>query len=1532
MADNGLAPAAPPEAPGATQYRNMAAQVGQPLADQWKTEQSATMLRSGKFTGQDIDAWWGDDRPAHTAAAPTGIPQPHVASNFLEAMSAGWDMSVTGLTANLNARNLSVAMDHGDRPMVNTVLPEDQPLWMKIGAGIGQGGGDLPFSFASAVAAPKAGGATGTGAAMGGGPEALRQLLITAYNFHPTSGASPIQSFQDFASAYTDHLHQVAVATASGGLGGKAGGLVSDGVMAMGGNKIVSTLAGATTMATTATAVAGTMDQHMPDAKDFTSAAIMALGFEAAGHMQGGRVNLTEAGQRVASNLQKIYVRTGILPQDALNVSRTSPTLRQEILAQDVNGDPVAPRLAMTRPPEPPHFERPPARPDEATPAFGRRPNEQLPQEPHPPTTANTVDQAAGLLTQLEGSGDRSVSPKGAIGKFQIMPGTARQYWSRVFPGEEFDSNRLFDPKVNAALGHAIITDLFRQYHGNMDAMAIAYNAGPGRANTYMTKGAGTRLKAIPDRTARGGIRYEAEPSARDEAWLPLETQHYLANGRRRSGGEMPGEGGDAGHNGNAAWDSNAYPGSAFGRRPNTELEALQAEEATTGRGLDQGAADLSSASTWRGAEVDDLVAELNSNIGEPPKPPGFQWTVDRTADQLFELSPARRIDNDLIQQGLLDRRHEMGAEDMLRQTYSADDVAATFIKYGVVKLNADGSREVGGPSFNQAAHELRADGGDPDGFRAWLNASRALPKEQAGKTTGFNPFASAELLANKGAQAMFSRATETWTGVTDGFLDFMRDSGMYHQDQIDAMRAEGTYATWRRLKGDTPSLTGGRRPGSSPRGFYKFEGSDGKVADPIAATMDNMRVGIGMALRNQARLWFVDRALADPRFAAVVGFKTERSADPNMDVVDNALKEAGFNEDQLENARQAYGNLINQRLDADLADNEFAYYRDGQRMVARIDSPEFAQLMQRTSSPGDANILWRTLHTFAAIERAGIVAMPDYGPSVAVFHQLNQFISDPLHNLPFMAPLKGIMHVLKQDDVMQRVTANGGLGSSMAHLDRSVLDGTIDSVFEATNTWEKFWNVAKSPKDWPSAALHTAQLVMEAAAASHNVGYALIAEGKGLSTQKAMTMSRKSGLDYYERAGSDLANKIASISPMFRGKLLGMKQAVEAYEPDNLAERTPGGRVAKAAVTMAIAAAAITLPKIALYILNRQQDEDNNTPEGQRYIDLPQTIRDTHYVFPSINGSRIQLRLPAFYGLPFGTAPERMMDAIYDQHGIRDAGKLFEEFMGEYVPFPSSPLVQGPAEIATNHNFSTGLPLMPSSMMERSPELRYTENTSLTAINLAKVIGNVSFGLTRPAPVQIDRLINDFTGGLGPAALKAIEAPMRPATPDDLKNNVFVQSFVIRHPGMNSQVIQDFYDRYQDFAQAKGDFSFLKHMAAVNGQTSLDPNQLDTSEAAAAGGLAKIPHALAMQRTLVLQITHSDKMNVDEKRQAIDNVVSQSVVMAAYGQAVMDTVRDRHLTPEQRQDFIVQETEKFNARYNELQSQQPPITPGHTE
>lgn len=107
-------------------------------------------------------------------------------------------------------------------------------------------------------------------------------------------------------------------------------------------------------------------------------------------------------------------------------------------------------------------------------------------------------------ILRLEGSGDRAVSPKGAIGRNQIMPGTAQRY---LLPGET--ATDLFNPAVNDRIGKAIRRDLWEKY-GDETAVKIAYNAGEGAADRWLA--AGKDPSVLPAETQRyiGALGYSA--------------------------------------------------------------------------------------------------------------------------------------------------------------------------------------------------------------------------------------------------------------------------------------------------------------------------------------------------------------------------------------------------------------------------------------------------------------------------------------------------------------------------------------------------------------------------------------------------------------------------------------------------------------------------------------------------------------------------------------------------------------------------------------------------------------------------------------------------------------------------------------------------------------------------------------------------------------------------------------------------------------------------------------------------------------
>jgi hypothetical protein len=92
-----------------------------------------------------------------------------------------------------------------------------------------------------------------------------------------------------------------------------------------------------------------------------------------------------------------------------------------------------------------------------------------------------------GIASVETGGRPERVSEKGAEGKHQLLPATAKQVAERL--GVPFDEDRLLhDPDYNRMLARAHLDQLRKHYNGDMFLAVTAYHAGQGNVDNWVTR------------------------------------------------------------------------------------------------------------------------------------------------------------------------------------------------------------------------------------------------------------------------------------------------------------------------------------------------------------------------------------------------------------------------------------------------------------------------------------------------------------------------------------------------------------------------------------------------------------------------------------------------------------------------------------------------------------------------------------------------------------------------------------------------------------------------------------------------------------------------------------------------------------------------------------------------------------------------------------------------------------------------------------------------------------------------------------
>jgi hypothetical protein len=365
-------------------------------------------------------------------------------------------------------------------------------------------------------------------------------------------------------------------------------------------------------------------------------------------------------------------------------------------------------------------------------------------------------------------------------------------------------------------------------------------------------------------------------------------------------------------------------------------------------------------------------------------------------------------------------------------------------------------------------------------------------------------------------------------------------------------------------------------------------------------------------------------------------------------------------------------------------------------------------------------------------------------------------------------------------------------------------------------------------------------------------------AESQGLS--KAEAFEKAFEVFNVRRKGSSKTLALASqLIPFFNAYLAAQNVAYKTITGRGISpvERT------NALQTLAATTASVMTMSL-LYAMMNGDDED--------YLNKPAVQRDRLLMIPGTGGMSIPLRSDLF------TMPKIITEHMYlmmTDKGYEDGRKFRESITNALgnsllgptaVPQAIKPII----EVAINHDFFQGRPLIGTYQQKLETERQFTDTTS----EMGKFIG--SSGLI--SPIAVDHLIRGMFGSAGGLTLYMTSA-MLDSNPDAPRPSISMRDAIATLPGMSGFMSKQYENGLKrDFYALKEEVD--KSVNTFNDMKTRSPQELEgflsKEENVARLGLQKstnkISDELGKIRKSISFITNAD-MPADEKKVILDDL-----------------------------------------------------------
>lgn len=751
----------------------------------------------------------------------------------------------------------------------------------------------------------------------------------------------------------------------------------------------------------------------------------------------------------------------------------------------------------------------------------------------------------------------------------------------------------------------------------------------------------------------------------------------------------------------------------------------------------------------------------------------------------------------------------------------------------------------------------------DPDGFKAYGMAKRALERDGKGFETGFDLDAAKEYVdANK---TKYEKDFQKVVDFQNDGIQQLHDAGVISDESLKNILDNSTdYFPMRRIMDSDAGGSGGTSSKSPLKGF---EGSERQIVDPFEQIINNRYAFSRMAEENIAKQSIVKLANQYGQMDSSLIERVPQASKPvdaSPEELTSYLAKYGIDDTDPE-ALQLWRPMAKP-----LGPDEMSVMNKGKQEIYSVD-PSVAKALSATAY-SEPNLVMKVANAFATAQRVGITENPFFLLKHGIRSEFTAFEQSNNGYRLGLDGLRGLAHYFSDSDDYHEFLNNGGGMSTLVDFDKQYVRNDVWGLSKDTGLLDKMTNVVKTPFDM-------FRVLAEGVYTAPKIGEYLRAKEAGKDSFTAAYEGRNVTADMQKTGSSAFLNAWSAATPFMNMRIRGMDQMVQAFQ-DNPSR------------TMTKMALSIALPSLATWWMYKDDD---------RYKGAPQWEKDLSWVVPTGDpktGATFRIPKPFEPGLLFGSLVERTMNDYYDKNP--NAFKNFgASLMGGVFPNVIPPVVMPALEQFGNRSWLTGGNIVPHTLEDVAPAYQYTPYTSETAKALGKLISyipgvrDIGHGNdTLSSPMVLENYIRQWTGETGMYALQVADKGLQasgitnlPAKPTSTLSDIpYIKGFMVRYPSASDQRIQDFYDNLNKAQTRAATISSL----VKRGNIGAAQDYMASPEAQEnMVKLTGVAHALSVQNQLIHTIYADPKQTPNDKRENIDNIYHQMIQAATLGNQI---------------------------------------------